>query len=125
MRTKHEEMIEILGASEKDGNFHARIAKYSGDLQEIYQFGVTKAGYNTLKRIFQYKPFDALSQSDYRYFWNYGCGTDDDFYLDIQFEQDRDVKSCPIKADKQLGSNLRWFADIKTASEIKHLKVET
>jgi hypothetical protein len=125
MRTKHEEMIEILGAFEKDGSYFAQIAKCFGGLRKIYQFGITKAGYNTVKRISQYKPFDAKSQSNYRYFWNYGCGTDDDFYLDIQFEQDRNVKSHPIKADRQLGANLRWFIDIKNPVEIEHLCIET
>ena len=125
MRSKHEEMIEILGAFEKDGSYFSQIAKYFGGLRKIYQFGITKAGYNTVKRISQYKPFDALSQSNYRYFWSYGCGTDDNFYLDIQFEQDRNVKSYPIKANKQFGSNLRWFIDIKNPTEIEHLRIET
>ena len=118
-------MIEILGAFEKDGSYFAQIAKYFGESRKIYQFGITKAGYNTVKRISQHRPFDAMSQSSYRYFWNYGCGTDDNFYLDIQFEQDRNVKSYPIKSDKQLGSNLRWFIEIKDPAEIKHLRIET
>ncbi len=125
MRTKHEKMIEILGAFEKNGDFFAQIAKCFGDARNVYQFGVTKAGYNSIKRIFQHKPFNALSQSNYRYFWNYGCGTDSDFYLDIQFEQGNDVKSYPIKADKKLGSNLRWFIEMKEPSEIEQLRIET
>jgi len=125
MRTKHECMIEILGVLEKDGDFFAQIAKYFDESRYIYQFGVTKSGYNTIKRILQHKPFDTLSQSSYRYYWNYGCGTDEDFYLDVQFEQDKNVKSYPIRADKQLGSNLRWFIEIKNANEIAHLREKT
>ncbi len=125
MRTQHEDMIEVLSAFENDGNFFAKIAKYFGGNKFIYQFGITKSGYNTIKRISQHKPFDTLSQSSYRYFWCYGCGNPEDFYLDIQFEQDKNIKSYPIKSDKQLGANLRWFIEAREPAEIEHLKIET
>jgi len=125
MRTNHKEMIEILNTFEKDEGFFAQIAKYFGESRQVYQFGVSKAGYNTIKRIFQSRPFENLSQSNYRYFWSYGCGTDEEFYLSIQYEQDRNVKTLQIKADKDLGSNLRWFIDIKKPNEIEHLEIKT
>jgi len=123
MRTKHEDMIEIIDTFEREEGYFAQIGKYFNGKQSIYQFGVTKHGYNTIKRIMQFKPFDKLSQSKYQYYWNYGCGTDDDFYLDIQFEQDNNAKSYPIKADKKIGSNLRWFIEITDSKKIEHLKI--
>ena len=125
MRTDHKDMIEILSAFEKDGNYFAQIAKCFGENRNTYQFGVSKAGFNTIKRMFQFRPFDKLAQSKYRYFWCYGCGTDEDFHLDIQFEQGDDVKSYPIRAEKQLGANLRWFLETSESNEMEHLKVET
>ncbi len=125
MRTEYKDMIEILSAFEKDGSYFVQIAKCFDVSRFIYQFGVSKAGYNTVKRIFQFRPFNTLAQTKYRYFWNRGCGSNDDFYLAIYFVQGGDLKSYPIKADKQLGANLMWFMEIKNPNEIEHLKIET
>jgi hypothetical protein len=124
MRGSHEDMVQILDAFEKEGNFFAQIELFVNSQRSIYQFGVTRSGYNTIKRIMQFRPFDPLSQSKYRYYWHYGCGPDKDFYLSIQFEQDNNVKVYPIKADKLLGSNLRWFLKNRNSSEIESLRVE-
>lgn len=124
MRTNHKNMIEILGVFEKDGSYFAHIAKYCVGMRNVYRFGITKYGYNTVKRIHQHKPFETLSQSKYKYFWSGGCGTQNYFYLDIQLEQEKNIKTCSIKSDKQFGANLRWFIEIENPSEIEHLKIE-
>ena len=125
MRGSHKEMIEIIDSFEKEGLYFVQIALYFGDAKNHYQFGVQKSGYNTVKRIFQFRPFDPASHSKYRYFWNYGHGRNDDgYFLDIRFEQDKNGKSYPIRADEGLGSNLRWFIEIKDKKEIEHLQTK-
>ena len=117
-------MFEILKTFEKGGVYYAQVAKYFGNYRYEYQFGVSKAGYNTIKRINQLRPFDKLSNANYHYFWDYGCGTTDGFfYLSIQFEQEKNIKTYSVKADKQLGENLRWFLEIEKPSELEHLKI--
>ena len=125
MRLAHEEMIELVDVFEKEGEFFAQIAKFFSSERFVYQFGVSKAGYNTVRRIQQFRPFDNISSSKYKYFWAYACGTNDGFYLDIQYQQGKAIKSFPIKSDQQFGCNLRWFMEINDPDEIKHLKVKT
>jgi len=117
-------MIEILDTYKHNELCFALIAKCFGNERHIYQFGISQAGYNTIKRIFQYRPFNNLSNSKYRYYWHYGCGNDQYFYSDIQFEQDNNSKSYKIKADKLFGSNLKWFLEKDNPEEIKEFIVK-
>ena len=92
--------------------------------KRFYQFGVQKPGYNTVRRIFQLRPFEKIPGLKYRYFWDYGHGRDNDYFLSIRVEQGNNAKSFPLKANELFGSNLLWFSRIKEQTEIEHLEYE-
>lgn len=124
MRDNHDGMIEFIDAIEVDEKYFVRIALPLGGIKH-YQFGVQKTGYNTIKRIFQYRPFDKLSVNQYRYFWDLSHGTDENgYFIGVRFEQESNYKSFPIKGCEKLASNLVWFSRIESPEEIKHLAIE-
>ena len=86
MRDNHDGMIEFIDAIEIEEKYFVRISLPLDG--KCYQFGVQKSGYNTIKRIFQYRPFDTLSGKRYRYFWDLSHGTD---------ENELNAKYFPIK----------------------------
>lgn len=118
--------IEILDAFKKGENFFVKIAKNFKGSRYVYQFGVSKAGYNTIKRVFHFRPFNSLSTSDYKYFLNSCGGNGSGFEINVRFEQDNNSKVYSIKSEQKLMQNMLWFMnEVKSTIEIEHLRVET
>ena len=113
MRHTHDGMIEFIDAIKIDGEYFVRIQVPAGGF--TYQFGIGKSGYNTIKRVFQYRPFDKLAA---------GKSGKGEVYIKVLFEQNLKSKSFDIIACKNLASNLVWFNEVKDLAELEHLRIE-
>ena len=123
MRHTHDGMIEFIDAIKIDGEYFVRIQVPAGGF--TYQFGIGKSGYNTIKRVFQYRPFDKLAAEKYRFFYrSAGKSGKGEVYIKVLFEQNLKSKSFDIIACKNLASNLVWFNEVKDLAELEHLRIE-
>ncbi|MGY0217970.1 hypothetical protein ACWJJH_11395 [Endozoicomonadaceae bacterium StTr2] len=124
MRDNNEGMIEFLGATEVDGQYFAQIA-IPVDKIRYYQFGVQKAGYNTVKRILQLRPFDQTPGVEYRYYWSGECrDSGGEFSIGVRCELGRKCKSVRTKSQELFAYNLLWFSQRESPSEIEHMEIE-
>ncbi len=127
MRDTHEEMPEIIGALENDGQYFGVILIEKNDQARKLRFGVSLAGYHALKRILQLRPFDSLPSLEHRYFYAGGVSKteqDEVYKISIRVEQGKFGKSVDAKAPKDLVANLRWFYELKCFKDTAHLPEE-
>lgn len=122
MRDNHDGMIEFLDAFEKEGHYFAKIELKS----RKYQFGISKAGYVTLKKAMQLRPFDLMPGLKYRYFYagsNKGSNGND-FTMQVRVELERDATKVELKIPKELHSSLFWFQRLEDLTQANYLEIK-
>lgn len=122
MRDNHDEMIELLAAEERQGNYFAVITLSRQDEQATFEFGVSRDGYLAVKHILQARPF--VAGLPYRYFFKavHAILSDDRYQVSIRVEQGRTVKAIQFEMPKLLVANLIWFRDLTDFSNVNQLR---
>jgi hypothetical protein len=119
-------MPELMGAYERDGHQFAAVRIQLSTEAETVEFFVDPAGYESVRRIIQSRPFEAMPSVVYRYFFagrysRQKLGVDP-VSFGVRVETERDAKTIDFDGPTSLLSNLLWFATIKTAAEVAHLR---
>jgi hypothetical protein len=124
MRDNHEGMPEIIDAFEEGGQYFGVIRVEIGAESRKFRFGVSQAGYRTLRRVLQLHPFDSLPGLKHRYYFAgayWMVADSSDCGMKVRIEQGKNGKQVDVRVPKDLLSNLRWFAGLKDFSEAAHL----
>ena len=127
MRDNHEGMPEIIGASEKDGQYFGIISIEKNRHHKNLRFGVSQAGYKALKRVLQLRPFDRMPGLKHRYFYAGSISKtkrSEIYKISIRVEQGKDSKNMDVEAPKDLVANLKWFYELRDLKEAAHLPEE-
>jgi len=122
MRDNHEDMMEFIDVFEKDNHFFVIV-----ELQrKRFQFGISRAGYITLKKAMQLRPFDLMPGRKYRYFY---VGSQkkqgaDEFSMSVRVELDRDAGKEELPIPKDLHANLIWFSRLENIADAGYLEIK-
>lgn len=116
---------EILDTYEREGQYFATIRLIRGDVDRIFEFGVSEPSYRALRRVFQMRPFDTMPGLKYRYFVGYPCGRSNDplrCHGTIRFEQGNSTKGISVELPHDLIANLLWFYKMDSLEPASHLR---
>ena len=69
MRDTHEQLPELIAATERGDLYFGAVRITLGDQSKTFEFGVTPSGYAALKRMMSQRPFDTTPGTPYRYFF--------------------------------------------------------
>ncbi len=128
-RGTHLGMPEILKAYERDGFYFGVVRIVLSGGTAAFEFGMDRAGYSALRRIFQTRPFSNMPGIEYRYFFTGTYGSrkkgEEPVTFEIRIEQGVNATSREFDGPTSLVSNLRWFMklkDLRDASQLKRLE---
>lgn len=92
----------------------------------VFEFGVDRAGFNTLRRILESHPLGKMPGQTHRYFsaGSYSREIDGSgpVTFGVRIESDGDGKKFEFEGPKSLVSNLLWFSGLKSAEEAASLR---
>lgn len=116
-------MIEFIDALKTDEGYFAIIAVPKHDRIKNFRFAVTHTAYKAIRKILGSRPLDTMPGLKYRHFWKGSMGgkTEKKIFLGIRCEVDQDSKSIDIEVPHSLAANLKWFNELPTFDEAKHL----
>ncbi len=122
MRGNHEGMMELIDTFEKDEHYFAIVEFRS----KTFQFGISQAGYRTLRKIMQLRPFDMMPGRKYRYFYagSGRKGGQDNFVMWVRIELDRDATKEEVAIPKDLHANLLWFSRLENIEDAAYLEIK-
>ncbi|MBN1435692.1 MAG: hypothetical protein JW936_01335 [Sedimentisphaerales bacterium] len=125
MRDNNKGMIELVHAFEKDDAYFCVVEVPKDSQRRKFQFGVTRAGYLALKRIFSSRPLTNMPGIKYRYFWNGSMGgkTENSIFFGIRCEAQKQAKSFDFEIPHSLAANLVWFSGLKDLDEAHYLQL--
>lgn len=114
MRQKNDAFVEILDATEQDGQYFGCVRLERDGEQKCFQFGVSRAGYMALKRALQTRPFDQMPSVRHHYFFVAPVQRIDDerAVMSIRVVQGKNHKHLDMQAPTDPVANLKWFAEL-------------
>ncbi len=126
MRDNHDGMPEFIDVFEEDGHYFLRVKVTLDSESRSYQFGVSKNGYLSMKRMFQSRPFDMMPGLKYRYFY---AGSSKIWEsqlheMSVRIEQAKDATSKVFQVPKDLHANLLWFKRLESFTDASYLEIE-
>lgn len=128
MRDTHEQLPELIAATERGGQYFGAVRVTLGDQSKTFEFGVDRSAFAVLKRMMAQRPFDTMAGTPYRYFFvpsvrsslsGMDAATRD---VAIRVEQGRQSKQVEVTAPIGLIQNLMWFFQLKDFGEAKELR---
>jgi len=126
MRDNSIGMPEIVDAYERDSFFFGAIgiAFESGVI--VFEFGVDRAGFNSLRRVLESHPLGKMPGQTHRYFFAGGYSRELDgtgpVTFSVRIESDGEGKKFEFEGPLSLVSNLLWFSGLKSAEEASSLR---
>ncbi len=126
MRDTSEGMIEFIKTFKEGDNYFSIIEVPKDGKKEKFQFGVTEDGYRAIRRMLQSRLLDTMPGLQYRYFWDGSMNgkTGSTILMGIRCEVKDTGKSFDFEFPQDLASNLKWFNELESLDEAKHLKLE-
>lgn len=127
MRDTSEGMIEIIEAFKEGEGYFSIIEVPKEDRKEKFRFGVTQNGYKAIRKILQSRLLDTMPGLKYQHFWDGSMSRETEskkIQLRIRCEVEGNGKTFYFEVPQDLASNLRWFNELKSLDEAKHLKLE-
>jgi len=126
MRDNHEGMPEMIETFEEGGNAFAIIAVEREKRTLKFRIGVTPAGHQALKRMFQFHPFENTPGMKCRYFYagSVTATARPHCKIGVRVESGNTGKNFDFDAPEDLVRNLVWFLQTKDLSEADKLRIE-
>ena len=124
MRDTHAGMPEFFEAFQEQEEYFGILGLSIDGNTRVFQFGVTRKGYLTLKRILQTRPFNQMPGLIHQYFLvgsSHSLDELEEHFIHVRVEQGRDAKNIKFQAPEELTANLQWFKEIKDFDEARHL----
>ena len=117
---------EILDALEEKGNYFCIVQLKRETEQRRFRFGVSRAGYMSLKRALQLRPFDQMPGLRHRYhFVGGGRGSGGQSgVMTVRVERGKDGTQIDVEASLDLVANLMWFYKLDDWNEANHLALQ-
>jgi hypothetical protein len=119
-------MPEIVDAYERDSQQFGAIRVHLADDSATLEFGVEEAGYKTLKRIRQSRPFAETPGVQHRYFFASSASKtgicSDRCGFTVRIEGGRGAKGFDFEGPISLVANLIWFANLMTLEDASALR---
>jgi hypothetical protein len=125
MRYRPGQLPEIVAVSSRDNFYFASIRLARGDVDRIFETGITNSSYNTFKRIFQSRPFDDMPGLKARYYFvpAFSKRNDPERCIGtVRIEQGKDGRDFEFEMPKTLIANLLWFFEMKDLKDAQHLR---
>jgi hypothetical protein len=128
MRDTHEQLPELIAATERGGQCFGAVRVTLGDQSKTFEFGVDNAGFAALKRMMSLRLFDTMPGTPYRYFFVPSVRSrlskldEATREVAVRVEQGRQSKQIEVTAPVGLIQNLMWFFQLKDFEEAKALK---
>ena len=125
MRDNHQDMVELLEVSRKDGIYAALVRHVIDGKDYNIRFGIQSSDYNKLKRILEFRPFENTGAGAYRYFFARSYrpdGTSEKLiHIGVRVEQLNRSKQYEFEVSKAFVANILWFQQLKNTDEIQDL----
>ena len=119
-------MPEILDAYERDGNKFGVVRIKIAESSATFEFGVQEAGYRTLKRILESRPFSTTPGLPHRCFFartaSKICTDSARRRFTIRIESGQNSKGFEFEGPLLLAQNLIWFANLTSFDEASTLR---
>lgn len=124
MRGDYRNHPEIVDAYRRGDLCFAAIALSRGGTQRVFELGISKASYSSLKCVLQTRPFDTMPGVKYRYSFLpiYSRNPGDTATCDVYIEQGQDGRGFGFELPKELIANLLWFDEMQSFLAAKHLR---
>lgn len=115
---------EIVDAYQRGDHFFAAIGLNREQSERVFELGISAASYAALKRVLNFRPFNAMPGFPYRRFFlpSYSRNAGDTASVEIRIEQGRDRKAFSFDLPKDLIANLLWFEQMTDFRPASHLR---
>ena len=118
---KHPEIVDVY---QRGDHFFAAIGLNREQSERVFELGISAASYAALKRVVNFRPFDAMPGLAYRRYFLpiYGRNAGDTANVEIRVEQGREGKTFNLELPKHLIANLLWFDQMTDFRPASHLR---
>lgn len=115
---------EIIQAGETPRGAFVEVAVNRGGEVGRFRFAVSAAGRALVERILGTRPFNAMVDLPYRYFYagQGGHGAPVTHLLYVRVERGRDARTIEFESPEDLVTALQWFRQIPSLAFAAHLR---
>lgn len=126
MRDNHQDLLELVDVSEKEGHYFCKIQLEKGGERQQFQFGISYEAYSSLQKMFQSNPFDQMPGLKRRYFFvpAYQRLNADYMSMTVRIEQQKQGKQFTFPAPNGLVANIKWFTALSDWNAAMHLRID-
>jgi hypothetical protein len=118
--------LELRDAYERDGLYFGVVRVRTSSKTASIEFGVEKAGYLALRRIFGTRPFGSMPGVKHRFFFTGSHSAEkpsgEPITIGIRVEEGTYGKNFGFPCPLSLAKNLKWFLNLKDLQETSALK---
>jgi len=126
MRDNSEGYLELLDADERDGLFFGVVRVRTNSETASLEFGVDRAGYLALRRIFETRPFGRMPGVKQRLYFTGSHSKEklsqQPIRIGIRIEEGKNGKNLEFACSLSLAKNLKWFLNLEDLQEAAALK---
>jgi hypothetical protein len=115
---------QIVDAYQRGDHFFAAIGLHRDESARVFELGISAASFTALKRVLNFRPFNAMPGLTYRRFFlpTYSSSEGGTASVEIRVEQGRDGKAFRFELPKDLIANLLWFDQMTDFRPASHLR---
>jgi hypothetical protein len=126
MRDTPEGYLELRDAYERDGLYFGVVRVRTSSEAASLEFGVERAGFLALRRIFECRPFGSMPGVEHRFYFTGGHSQErlphEPISIGVRIVESMNGKNLWFKCPLSLAKNLKWFLYLKDLQEAAALR---
>jgi hypothetical protein len=126
MRDNSEGYLELRDAYERDGLYFGVVRVCVPSEAASIEFGVERAGYLALRKIFESRPFGSMPGVKHSFYFTGSHSKEESAHvpitIGIRIEEGMNRKNLDFPCPLSLARNLKWFLYLKDLQETAALK---
>jgi len=126
MRDNSQGYLELRDAYERDGLYFGVVRVCASSEAASFEFGVERAGYLALRRIFESRPFGSMPGVKHSFYFIGNHSKEESAHesitIGIRIEEGMNGQNFEFSCPLPLAKNLKWFLYLRDLRETAHLK---